>query len=233
MSRVRVLVVEDTRKMADLLRRGLAEHGYAVDVASTGEEALWWAAEVRYDVIVLDVLLDVGPDGFEVCRRLRQRDCWSPVVMVTARDGVHDRVRGLDLGADDYLTKPFAFAELLARVRAATRRGATPRPALLVVGDLRLDPATRQAWRGADPLSLTSKEFALLEWFMRHPGEPVSRAVLIERAWDFAYASDTNLVDVHVCNLRNKIDRPFGTSSLETVRGIGYRLSDAVPTHSG
>jgi DNA-binding response OmpR family regulator len=231
-SRVRVLVVEDTRKMAELLRRGLAEHGYAVDVASTGEEALWWAAEVRYDVIVLDVLLDVGPDGFEVCRRLRERNCWLPVLMVTARDGVGDRVRGLDLGADDYLTKPFAFAELLARVRAATRRGATPRPALLVVGDLRLDPATRRAWRGADRLSLTSKEFALLEWFMRHPGEPVSRAVLIEQAWDFAYASDTNLVDVHVCNLRNKIDRPFGTSSLETVRGIGYRLSDAVPTHS-
>jgi two-component system OmpR family response regulator len=231
--RMRVLVVEDTRKMADLLRRGLAEQGYAVDVAMTGAEALWFASEVRYDVIVLDVVLDSGPDGFEVCRRLRDSGCWSSVVMVTARDGVDDRVRGLDLGADDYLTKPFAFAELLARVRAASRRAATPRPALLEVGDLRLDPATRQAWRGGNALSLTAKEFALLEWFMRHPGQPVSRTALIERAWDFAYASDTNLVDVHVCNLRNKIDRPFGTASLETVRGVGYRLSDAVSNSAG
>lgn len=227
---VRILVVEDTRKMAALLRRGLTEQGYAVDVANTGEEALWLAAETRYDVIVLDIVLDSGPDGFEICRRLRESGCWSSVIMVTARDGVDDRIRGLDLGADDYLTKPFAFAELLARVRASVRRAAIPRPALLEIGDLRLDPAARKAWRGGDLLSLTSKEFALLEWFMRHPGEVISRAVLIERAWDFAYASDTNLVDVHMCNLRNKIDRPFGRASLETVRGAGYRLNDAVPS---
>jgi two-component system, OmpR family, response regulator len=229
---VRVLVVEDTIKMADLLRRGLAEQGYAVDVANSGDEALWRATILDYDVIVLDVVLDPGPSGFEVCRRLRHLGCWSPVVMVTARDAVDDRVRGLDLGADDYLTKPFAFAELLARVRAAIRRGPTPRPALLTVGDLRLDPATRQAWRGTDYLNLTAKEFALLEWFMRHPGEPVTRTVLIERAWDFEYASDTNLVDVHVCNLRTKIDRPYGTTLLETVRGVGYRLNNADSTGS-
>jgi two-component system OmpR family response regulator len=225
--------VEDTAKMAALLERGLTEQGYAVDVATTGDEALWLASETTYDVIVLDVGLGTGPDGFEVCRRLRDGRCWSPVLMVTARDGVPDRVRGLDLGADDYLTKPFAFAELVARVRAAVRRGAAPRPPVLNVGGLRLDPATQQAWRDMTALKLTSKEFALLECFMRHPGEPLTRGVLIERTWDFAYASDTNLVDVHVCNLRNKIDRPFGTSSLETVRGVGYRLRDAGSTLSG
>jgi two-component system OmpR family response regulator len=227
---MRILVVEDTAKMAALLRRGLTERGYAVDVATTGEEALWLASETTYAAIVLDIVLDAGagPDGFEVCRRLREAGHWSPVLMLTARDDVSDRVRGLDLGADDYLTKPFAFAELIARVRAAVRRGARPRPTVLAVGDLRLDPATHEAWRGATSIGLTSKEFALLECFMRHPGDTLTRGMLIERTWDFAYASDTNVVDVHVCNLRNKIDRPFGTSSLETVRGVGYRLRDVV-----
>jgi two-component system OmpR family response regulator len=227
---MRILVVEDIEKMAALLRRGLTEQGYAVDVATAGGDALWLASETSYAAIVLDIVLDAGagPDGFEVCRRLREAGDWTPVLMLTARDGVPDRVRGLDLGADDYLTKPFAFAELIARVRAAVRRGARPRPTVLTVGDLRLDPATHQAWRGATTLDLTAKEFSLLECFMRHSGEVLTRGMLIERTWDFAYASDTNVVDVHVCNLRNKIDRPFGTASLETVRGVGYRLCDAV-----
>jgi two-component system OmpR family response regulator len=229
---MRILVVEDIEKMAALLRRGLTEQGYAVDVANNGEDALWLASETTYAAIVLDIVLDAGagPDGFEVCRRLREAGDWTPVLMLTARDGVPDRVRGLDLGADDYLTKPFAFAELIARVRAAVRRGARPRPTVLTVGDLRLDPAAHEAWRGTASIDLTAKEFALLECFMRHSGEVLTRGVLIERTWDFAYASDTNVVDVHVCNLRNKIDRPFGTSSLETVRGVGYRLCDAVTT---
>ena len=226
---MRILVVEDIEKMAALLQRGLTEQGYAVDVATTGEDALWLASETSYAAIVLDIVLDgAGPDGYEVCRRLREAGDWTPVLMLTARDGVPDRVRGLDLGADDYLTKPFAFAELIARVRAAVRRGARPRPTVLTVGDLRLDPATHEAWRGTTRLDLTAKEFSLLECFMRNSGEALTRGMLIERTWDFAYASDTNVVDVHVCNLRNKIDRPFGTASLETVRGVGYRLCDAV-----
>ncbi|HZD97437.1 MAG TPA: response regulator transcription factor [Micromonosporaceae bacterium] len=229
---MRILVVEDNEKMAALVRRGLTEQGYAVDVAATGEDALWLASETTYAAIVLDIVLDAGagPDGFEVCRRLREAGDWTPVLMLTARDAVPDRVRGLDLGADDYLTKPFAFAELIARVRSAVRRGARPRPTVLTVGDLRLDPATHDVRRGETGIDLTAKEFSLLECFMRNSGEVLTRSMLIERTWDFAYESDTNVVDVHVCNLRNKIDRPFGMSSLETVRGVGYRLSDAVAT---
>jgi two-component system OmpR family response regulator len=224
---VRILVVEDSEKMAALVRRGLEEDGFAVDVAGDADEAIWFAEENPYDAIVLDIAL--GPasaDGFEVCRRLREGGRWSPVLMLTARDAVEDRVRGLDVGADDYLTKPFAFDELRARIRALIRRGAEPRPTVLSVGDLHLDPATHQVHRGVEPIELTGKEFALLECFMRHPGEVLTRSVLTERVWDFAYEGDSNVIDVHVRNLRTKIDRPFGRSSLETVRRVGYRLRD-------
>jgi two-component system, OmpR family, response regulator len=220
---VRVLIVEDELRMASLIRRGLANEGLAADVAGTGEDALRMAPAHDYDAIVLDVMLP-GLDGFEVCRRLRTAGVWTPVLMLTARDSVEDRVAGLDSGADDYLVKPFAFAELLARLRALARRGDTGRPAVLAVGDLRLDPATREVARGAQPIPLSAKEFALLETFMRRPGEVLSRFHLLEHAWDFAYENRSNVVDVYVRRLRRKIDEPFGRESLETVRGAGYRL---------
>jgi two-component system, OmpR family, response regulator len=220
---MRLLIVEDDVKMAALVRRGLAEEGAAVDVARTGEDALWMAAAAPYDAVVLDVMLP-GIDGFETCRRLREDGVWTPVLLLTARDAVEDRVAGLDGGADDYLTKPFSFAELSARLRALARRGQRERPAVLEVGDLRLDPATRQAWRGDEPVELSTKEFALLEAFMRRPGDVLSRLELIEHAWDFGYENRSNVVDVYIRYLREKIDRPFGVESIETVRGVGYRL---------
>ena len=220
---MRVLVVEDDVKMAALLRRGLVEEGLSADVARTGDDALWMAAATEYDAIVLDVMLP-GPDGFEVCRRLREAGRWAPVLMLTARDGVEDRVTGLDAGADDYLTKPFSFAELLARLRALARRPPLERPTVVEVGDLRLDPATRQVWRDGTEIDLSAKEFALLETFMRRPGEVLTRYQLLEHCWDYGYENRSNVVDVYVRYLREKIDRPFGRSSLETVRGAGYRL---------
>ena len=220
---MRVLVVEDDLKMASLIRRGLVEEGLAADVARTGDDALWMARASEYDAIVLDVMLP-GRDGFEVCRRLRESGRWSPVLMLTARDGVEDRVAGLDAGADDYLTKPFSFAELLARLRALARRAPPERPAVLEVGDLRLDPATRLVWRGEAEIKLSAKEFALLETFMRRPGQVLSRYQLLEHCWDYGYENRSNIVDVYVRYLREKIDRPFGRTSIETVRGAGYRL---------
>ena len=220
---MRILVVEDELKMASLLRRGLAEEGHAVDVARTGDDAFWMAGAAEYDAIVLDLMLP-GVDGIEVCRRVRESGVWAPVLMLTARDGVADRVAGLDAGADDYLAKPFSFAELLARLRALVRRGAVERPSVLEVGDLRLDPATRQVWRGPTEITLSAKEFALLETFMRRPGQVLSRYQLLEHAWDYAYENRSNVVDVYVRYLRDKVDRPFGHDSLETVRGAGYRL---------
>jgi two-component system, OmpR family, response regulator len=220
---MRILVVEDAVKMATLLRRGLVEEGHAVDVARTGDDAVWMAEAAEYDAVVLDVMLP-GVDGVEVCRRIRERGVWVPVLMLTARDGVRDRVAGLDAGADDYLTKPFSFSELLARLRALVRRGAPERPAVVEVGDLRLDPARRQVWRGESEIRLSAKEFALLETFMRRPGQVLSRYQLLEHAWDYAYDNRSNVVDVYVRYLREKIDRPFGRASLETVRGAGYRL---------
>ena len=220
---MRALVVEDQLKMAALIRRGLVEEGYAVDLAPDGREALVRAGATEYDVIVLDVMLP-GADGFEVCRRLRERGVWSPVLMLTARDAVEDRIAGLDTGADDYLTKPFSFAELLARLRALARRGPVERPPVLEVGSLRLDPRTHQVWRGETEIQLSTKEFALLETFMRRPGEVLSRFDLLEHAWDYAYENRSNVVDVYVRYLREKIDRPFGRDSIETVRGAGYRL---------
>ncbi|MCU1430184.1 MAG: two component transcriptional regulator, winged helix family [Actinomycetia bacterium] len=222
---MRVLVVEDAAKVAGLLKRGLEEEQMAVDVVESGEDAVWMATENDYDAIVLDVRLG-GIDGFEVCRRLRIAGRWSPVLMLTARDAVEDRVRGLDVGADDYLTKPFAFSELLARLRALFRRGAMPRPAILSVGDLVLDPAARTVHRGDDAISLTAKEFMLLEYFMRHEGEVLSRARLVEHVWDFAFDGDPHVVTVYVGCLRDKIDRPFGRVSLETIRATGYRIRD-------
>jgi two-component system OmpR family response regulator len=220
---MRVLIVEDEVKLAALLRRGLEEEAHAADVAGTGEDALWMGRATEYDAIVLDLMLP-GMDGIEVCRRLRAAGVWSPVLMLTARDGLEDRIGGLDAGADDYLTKPFAFAELLARLRALARRGTVERPAVLEVGDLRLDPATRSVRRGDAEVELSTKEFALLETFMRRPGRVLSRYDLLEHAWDYEYERRSNVVDVYVRYLREKIDRPFGLTSLETVRGAGYRL---------
>jgi two-component system OmpR family response regulator len=218
-------VVEDEPKMATLLQRGLAEEGHTVDVAGRGEEALWMARAVAYDAIVLDVMLP-GLDGIEVCRELRRQEVWTPVLLLTARDAVDDRVAGLDTGADDYLVKPFAFAELLARLRALKRRKPVERPSEIQVGDLRLDPAARRAWRGGQKLDLSPKEFALLELFMDHPGQVLSRLQLLEGAWDLGYEPRSNVIDVYLRYLREKIDKPFGRRSLETVRSIGYRLRE-------
>ena len=220
---MRLLVVEDEPKLGALIVRALRAEGHAVDLCESGEDALWRAGAVAYDAIVLDVGLP-GIDGFETCRRLRADEVWAPVLMLTARDAVADRVEGLDVGADDYLVKPFSLAELAARLRALVRRGAAERPAVLAVGDLRLDPARREAWRGDAALALSAKEYALLEAFMRRPGEVLSRFVLIEQVWDESYEHRSNVVDAYVRLLRDKIDRPFGTDSIETVRGVGYRL---------
>jgi two-component system OmpR family response regulator len=222
---MRVLVVEDEPKLAALVARALREEGHPTDVAGRGEEALWMARSAPYEAIVLDVMLpDV--DGFEVVRRLRARHVWTPVLMLTARDAVQDRVGGLDAGADDYLTKPFSFDELLARLRAIARRGPVERPTVIEIADLKLDPAAHRAWRGDVELELSTREFALFELFMRHPGQALTRLQLLEGAWDMAFESRSNVVDVYVRYLREKVDRPFGRESLETVRGVGYRLRE-------
>ena len=222
---MRVLVVEDEVKMASLVKRALEREGYAVDVAGNGQDGLWMASENDYDAIVLDVMIP-APNGFEVCRELRGRGRWAPVLLLTARDSVDDRVTGLDAGADDYLAKPFSFAELAARLRALTRRGVVARPPVLAAGDLSLDPATHRVQRGVAEIELSPKEFALLELFLRHPDEVLTRTAILEHAWDFAYDGTSNVVDVYVRYLREKVDRPFGRASLETVRGQGYRLAD-------
>jgi two-component system, OmpR family, response regulator len=220
---MRVLVVEDEVKMAALLKRGLQEEGYAVDVAATAEDAVWMGTENPYDAIVLDVMLP-DSDGFEVCRRLRAAKRWAPVIMLTARDAVADRIAGLDVGADDYLTKPFSFDELLARTRALLRRGAVERPPVLRSGRLELDPSTRKVAVGGSPVDLTAREFTLLEYLMRHPDVVLSRTRIREHVWDFSFEGDSNVVDVYVRYLREKIDRRFGLNLIETVRGAGYRL---------
>ena len=220
---VRVLIVEDDIPLASALRRGLRAEGMVADVAVKGEDALWMVASAEFDAVVLDVMLP-GIDGFETCRRLRDDGVWTPIIMLTARDAVEDRVQGLDAGADDYLVKPFSLAELLARLRALARRGPVERPPVLEVGDLRLDPATREVHRGDAEISLSAKEFALLEAFMRRPGEVLTQLQLLEHAWDYDYENRSNVVEVYVRYLREKIDRPFGVRSIETVRGAGYRL---------
>jgi len=218
-----LLVVEDEPKMARILRRGLERDGAAVEVAGSGEAALELAGLSRFDAIVLDVMLP-GIDGFETCRQLRERGVWAPILFLTARDELEDRIRGLDGGADDYMTKPFAVAELLARLRALVRRGGHERPTMLRVGSLRLNPATLEVWRGESEIELSQKEFALLEMFMRHPGQVLTRFQLLENAWPYDYEHRSNVIDVYVRYLREKIDRPFGVRSLQTVRGAGYRL---------
>ena len=220
---MRILVVEDELKMAALLRRGLEGEGYAVDVVSDGQSALRAAAGVDHDAIVLDAMIP-PPDGFEVCRQLRRSGRWAPVILLTARGGVDDRVAGLNAGADDYLTKPFAFAELFARLRAITRREAVERPVALRVDDLVLDTVGRTVARGGRPIALSPKEFALLELFMRRTGEVLTRGRILDHVWDMAYDGQSNVVDVYVRYLRDKIDRPFGRETVETVRGIGYRM---------
>jgi len=221
---MRVMLVEDEPKMARLLERGLTERGDAVTVVGSGEDAVALARLEEYDVVLLDVMLP-GMDGFAACRRLRELEVWTPVLMLTARAAVPDRIHGLDGGADDYLTKPFSFEELLARMRALARRGPVVRPAVLTVGDLRLDPAARRVWRGEEEITLSARELALLEAFMRRPDQVLTRGQLLERAWDVAYDGGSNVVDVYVRYLREKVDRPFGRNTLTTVRGVGYRLS--------
>jgi two-component system OmpR family response regulator len=216
---MRILVVEDDAKLGPLLLRGLSDHGNAADLTPRGEDALWMAQAHAYDAIVLDLMLP-GLDGFETCEQLRGNGVWTPVLMLTARDAIEDRVRGLDAGADDYLTKPFSVAELRARLRALVRRGAAERPAVLEVGELRFDPATRQVWREGVEITLAAKELALLELFMRRAGQVVSRYDLLEHAWDMAYENRSNVVTVHIRRLRQKI----GHDAIETVRGAGYRL---------
>jgi two-component system OmpR family response regulator len=220
---MRVLVVEDHAKLAGQLRRALRGEAMATDVAVSGEDALWMAGSTPYDVVVLDVMLP-GIDGLETCRRLRADGVRAPVLMLTARDALRDRVAGLDGGADDYLTKPFALEELVARLRALARRGAVEHDTVLEVGSLRLDPATRAVWRDGAPIAMPVRCFSLLESFMRRPGVVLSRLALLESTWDGAYENRSNVVDVHVRRLRRRIDVPFGTDSIETVRGVGYRL---------
>jgi two-component system OmpR family response regulator len=226
---MRVLVVEDEARMASLLERGLREEGYAVDVANDGPDGLWMATENDYDAVLLDIMLP-GFDGFDVCRRMREAGRWAPVLLLTAREGVEDRVQGLDAGADDYVTKPFSFAELAARVRALIRRGPGTRPAALEVGDLRLNPATHRAFRGDVDLELSPKEMAVLELLMRNAGGVVTRTQILEHAWDSAYDGGSNVVDQYIAYLRKKVDRPFGRRDIETVRGVGYRLRGELTT---
>lgn len=209
--------------MASVLRRGLEREGYVVELAATGEDAVWAGTEFDFDVVLLDASIP-GPDGFEVCRSLRKAGRWMPVLMVTARDQVADRVEGLDSGADDYLTKPFSFDELYARIRSLLRRGASARPTVLRAGDLTLDPASRKVARGGEAIQLSAREFALLELLMRRSGEVLSRSEILDHVWDVAFDGGSNVVDVYIRYLREKVDRPFGRAAIETVRGAGYLL---------
>jgi DNA-binding response OmpR family regulator len=220
---MRVLVVEDERRLAAGLRKGLEAEGFAVDVALDGADGLWMAREHAYDAVVLDVMLP-GMNGYKVCATLRQDGVWTPILMLTAKDGEWDEVEALDTGADDYLTKPFAYAVLVARLRALLRRGARERPVVLEAGDLRLDPAARRAWRGQVEVELTPRELALLEFLLHRRGEVVSKREILEHVWDDDFEGDSNIVEVYVWHLRNKLDRPFGRDAIQTVRGAGYRL---------
>jgi DNA-binding response OmpR family regulator len=221
---MRVLVVEDEVALAEFLREGLTGEGFAVDVVRTGSEGLRAAVVGPYDVVVLDLMLP-GLNGYEVCRQLRQRGTWTPVLILTAKDGEYDLADALDLGADDYLTKPFSFVVLLARIRALARRGAPERPVVLTAGDLAVDPARRRVTRSGQEVRVTSREFALLEYLMRHRGDVVSKLSIIDNVWDMSFDGDPNIVEVYVSYLRKKIDQPFGRAAIETVRGAGYRLA--------
>jgi len=221
---VRVLVVEDEEHLAEGLRRGLEAEGFATDVATTGTDGLWMARENPYDAIVLDILLP-ELNGYRVCATLREEGHWTPILMLTAKDGEFDEAEALDTGADDFVTKPFSYVALVARLRALIRRGATERPAVLEAGDLRFDPGERRAWRGQEQVTLTAREMALLEFLLRRRGRVVSKTEILEHVWDGSFDGDPNIVEVYVGHLRNKLDRPFGRSSIETVRGAGYRLA--------
>lgn len=220
---MRVLVVEDEQRLAQGLRRGLEAEGFAVDVTHSGTDGLWMAREEAYDVILLDIMLP-GLNGYKVCESLRTDKIWTPILMLTAKDGEWDQVEGLDTGADDYLTKPFSFPVLVARLRAVARRGARERPTQLEVGDLRVDPAARRVWRGQVEVELTAREFSLLSFLARHQGDVVSKRQILEAVWDVDFEGDPNIVEVYVRHLRNKIDRPFGREAIQTLRGAGYRL---------
>ncbi len=221
---MRVLVVEDEKRLAAGLRNGLEAEGFAVDVALNGTDGLWLARENPYDAIVLDIMLP-GVNGYKVCQTLREEGVWTPILMLTAKDGEWDEVEALDTGADDYLTKPFSYPVLVAHVRALIRRGAKERPAVLEAGDLRLDPAARRASRGEVEVELTPREMAMLEFLLRRCGEVVSKREILEHVWDYDFEGDPNIVEVYVGHLRNKLDRPFDRSSIETIRGAGYRLA--------
>ena len=221
--KVRILVVEDDKRLAATIRRGLEAEGFSVDNALNGEDGVWLASENPYDAIVLDIMLP-KLNGFQVCAQLREAGNWTPILMLTAKDGDLDEAEALDTGADDYLTKPFSYVVLVAHLRALLRRGSVERPAVLAVGDLEVDPATRICSRGGVVIELTAKELAIVEFLARRSGEVVSKAELLEHAWDFAYDGDPSVIEVHVSNIRRKIDKPFGTTSLLTVRGSGYRL---------
>lgn len=220
---VRVLVVEDEIKLADAVRRGLVAEGFTVDLAHDGDDGLWRATEGRYDVIVLDVMLPKR-NGYLVCRELRQREVWTPILMLTAKAGEYDEAEGLDTGADDYLTKPFSFVVLVARLRALVRRGSAPRPALLTAGDISVDPSSRTVTRRGEAVPLTAREYELLEALVRRAGEVVSKQELLDAVWGIDFAGDPNVVEVYVGYVRRKIDKPFGRNSVQTVRGIGYQL---------
>ena len=221
---MRILVVEDETRLADLIKRGLTHEGHAVDLAETGEEALDWTEAASYDAIILDIMLP-GATGLEVCRTLRKRSVQTPILLLTARDAVPDRVAGLDAGADDYLIKPFAFPELLARLRALARRPPDTHQTRLVAGDLQLDPASRLVWRGERKVDLQNKEFRILEHLMRNPNCVLSRDQIAEYAWDYDFPAVTNVIDVHIKSLRRKLDDPYPGQLIQTVRGAGYRLT--------
>jgi DNA-binding response OmpR family regulator len=221
---MRVLVVEDEKRLAAGLRKGLEAEGFAVDVALDGADGLWMAREHAYDAIVLDIMLP-GINGYKICATLRQDGVWTPILMLTAKGGEWDEVEALDTGADDYLTKPFAYAVLVARLRALLRRGARERPVVLEAGDLRLDPAARRAWRGEVEVELTPRELALVEFLLHRRGEVVSKREILEHVWDYDFEGDSNIVEVYVWHLRSKLDRPFGRDTIQTVRGAGYRLA--------
>jgi DNA-binding response OmpR family regulator len=220
---VRVLVVEDEKSLASGLKKGLEAEGFAVDVALDGTDGLWMAREQPYDAIVLDIMLP-GINGLRICAALREEEDWTPILMLTAKDGELDEAEALDSGADDYLTKPFSYVVLIARLRALLRRGAKERPAELDAGDLKLDPGARRCWRGDDEITLTPREFSLFEFLMRRKGDVLAKREILDHVWDYDFEGDHNIVEVYILHLRDKLDRPYGRAAVQTVRGAGYRL---------
>ncbi|MCU1353386.1 MAG: DNA-binding response regulator, OmpR family, contains and winged-helix domain [Acidimicrobiales bacterium] len=220
---MRVLIVEDEEVLADTVKRGLEAEGFVADIATDGTDGLWMAKEGDYDAVLLDIMLP-GMNGYRVCAELRAAGNWTPVLMLTAKDGEHDEAEALDTGADDYLSKPFSYVVLVARIRALLRRGRRARPAVLEAGDLRLDPAQHRCWRGPEEIVLTPRQFSVLEFLMRHAGEVVTKAQILDHVWDMAFEGDTNIVEVYVGHLRRKIDVPFNRGAIETIRLVGYRL---------